>query len=284
MTENTTPSLSFEFFPPANEAQAARFESARTRLLALQPEYLSVTFGAGGSTRSRTRQTVFDCQANSPVPVAPHLSCMAESIGDIESLLQEYRDKGINRLVVLRGDRPSGGMAGVFRYAAELVSFIREHHGDHFHIEVAAYPEHHPESASPDKDVAHFAAKVKAGANGAITQYFFSAESYFRFVDEAQRLGVSVPITPGIMPITSYPGLARFSAMCGAEIPQWIAKRLAAWDQADDQSSLQAFGEEVVTALCQRLLEGGAPGLHLYTLNRASASLAICRNLGFSAG
>ncbi|MGY6629655.1 MAG: methylenetetrahydrofolate reductase [NAD(P)H] [Wenzhouxiangella sp.] len=284
MTENTTPGLSFEFFPPANEDQAARFESARTRLLALQPEYLSVTFGAGGSTRSRTRQTVFDCQANSPVPVAPHLSCMAESIGDIESLLQEYRDKGIDRLVVLRGDRPSGGMAGVFRYAAELVSFIREHHGDHFHIEVAAYPEHHPESASPDKDLAHFAAKVKAGANGAITQYFFSAESYFRFVDEAQRLGVSVPITPGIMPITNYPGLARFSAMCGAEIPQWIAKRLAAWDQAADQASLQAFGEEVVTALCQRLLDGGAPGLHLYTLNRASASLAICRNLGFSAG
>ncbi|MGY6586956.1 MAG: methylenetetrahydrofolate reductase [NAD(P)H] [Wenzhouxiangella sp.] len=280
MTENTATSLSFEFFPPGNEAQAARFESARSRLLALNPEYVSVTFGAGGSTRSRTRQTVLDCQAVSPVPVAPHLSCMAESIDDIESLLQEYREEGIDRLVVLRGDRPSGGSAGVFRYAAELVAFIRQQHGDHFHIEVAAYPEHHPESSSPRKDLEHFAAKVRAGANGAITQYFFSADSYFRFVDEAVKLGVSVPITPGIMPITSYPGLARFSAMCGAEIPQWIAKRLAAWDQADDQASLKAFGEEVVTTLCQRLLAGGAPGIHLYTLNRASASLAICRNLG----
>lgn len=278
----STIKLSFEFFPPANEAQATRFESARSRLLALNPEYVSVTFGAGGSTRSRTRQTVFDCQAASPIPVAPHLSCMAESIEDIESLLIEYQNAGIDRLVVLRGDRPSGGIAGVFRYAAELVAFIREHHGDHFQIEVAAYPEHHPESSSPQKDLEHFAEKVRAGADGAITQYFFTAESYFRFVDDAARLGVTVPITPGIMPITSYAGLARFSALCGAEIPQWIAKRLAAWDQANDQASLLAFGEEVVSGLCQRLIEGGAPGIHLYTLNRASASLAICRNLGFS--
>lgn len=275
-----SPQLSFEFFPPANESQAGVFRSARERLLALGPAYLSVTFGAGGSTRSRTRDTVLESLSATGVPVAPHISCMAESADGIRDLLAEYRAAGIDRLVVLRGDRPSGGASGVFSYAAELVAFIREHFGDHFHIEVACYPEHHPESPTPASDLKRFAEKVRAGADGAITQYFFSAEAYFRFVEEARGVGVDVPITPGIMPITSYSGLARFSKMCGAEIPLWIAKRLAAWEAAEDRDALLAFGEEVVSELCRRLLEGGAPGIHLYTLNRARASLAICRNLG----
>lgn len=280
MTESSVPQLSFEFFPPANDAQAGVFRSSRERLVALGPAYLSVTFGAGGSTRSRTRDTVLESHSATGIPVAPHISCMAESVEAIRELLDEYRAAGIDRLVVLRGDRPSGGATGVFTHAVELVAFVREHYADQFHIEVACYPEHHPESVSPARDLRHFAEKVRAGADGAITQYFFSAESYFRFVDEARALGVSVPITPGIMPITSYNGLARFSKMCGAEIPLWIGKRLAAFEAAEDRQSLLAFGEEVVTELCRRLLEGGAPGIHLYTLNRARASLAICRNLG----
>lgn len=275
-----SPQLSFEFFPPRDPAQAEIFRSARDRLIALKPGYLSVTFGAGGSTRSRTRDTVLEVMSATGVPAAPHISCMAESSADISSLLDEYHSAGINRLVVLRGDRPSGGGGGVFAHAVELVQFIREHYADRFHIEVACYPEHHPESTSPASDLKHFRDKVAAGANGAITQYFFNPDAYFRFVDEATALGVDVPITPGIMPITSYTGLARFSQMCGAEIPLWISKRLAAYEAADDRQSLLDFGEEIVTVLCQRLLAGGAPGIHLYTLNRARASLAICRNLG----
>lgn len=272
--------LSFEFFPPANEDQAAVFRSARERLVALGPAYLSVTFGAGGSTRSRTRDTVLESQAVTGIPVAPHISCMADSVDGLRELLDEYRGAGIERLVILRGDRPSGGGSGVFAHAVELVAFVRQYYGDQFHIEVACYPEHHPESASPANDVRHFAEKVRAGADGAITQYFFSADAYFRFVDEASAQGVAVPITPGIMPITSYTGLARFSKMCGAEIPLWIAKRLAAWEAEGDRDSLLAFGEDVISVLCRRLLDAGAPGIHIYTLNRARASLAICRNLG----
>jgi methylenetetrahydrofolate reductase (NADPH) len=275
-----SPQLSFEFFPPRDPAQAEVFRSARDRLIALKPAYLSVTFGAGGSTRSRTRDTVLETLSATGTPAAPHISCMAESAADISALLDEYRSAGIDRLVVLRGDRPSGGGGGVFAHAVELVRFVRAQYGDQFHIEVACYPEHHPESDSPASDLKHFRDKVAAGANGAITQYFFNPDAYFRFVDEALALGVDVPITPGIMPITSYAGLARFSKMCGAEIPLWIAKRLAAWEAAEDRDSLLAFGEEVVSDICRRLLEGGAPGIHLYTLNRARASLAICRNLG----
>ncbi len=277
---NSIPQLSFEFFPPRSDEQRVNFERARDRLAALSPAYMSVTFGAGGSTRDRTRETVLGIAEATGIEAAPHISCMAESDEDIVALLDGYQAHGIGRLVVLRGDRPSGSGAGVFPYAVDLVRFIRKRYGDAFRIEVACYPEHHPESRTPYDDLKHFQAKVAAGADGAITQYFFSAESYFRFVDEAHSLGVDVPIVPGIMPITNYTGLARFSQMCGAEIPLWIAKRLKAWDDAGDRESIVAFGEEVVTGLCRRLLDGGAPGLHFYTLNRARATLALCRNLG----
>jgi methylenetetrahydrofolate reductase (NADPH) len=276
----TNPQLSFEFFPPKNDKQQETFERSRDRLAALGPEYMSVTFGAGGSTRTRTFETVRSIAEATGVPAAPHISCMSEDIDSIRDLLDDYRDNGIERLVVLRGDRPSGGGTGVFDYAVDLVRFIREHYGDRFHIEVACYPEHHPESKSPTADIEHFRAKVDAGADGAITQYFFSAESYFRFVEDARSAGVDVPIVPGIMPITNYSGLARFSRMCGAEIPLWIAKRIEAWEEAGDKASLREFGEEVVTRLCRQLLDGGAPGIHFYTLNQSKAPLALCHNLG----
>ncbi|MCC5864235.1 MAG: methylenetetrahydrofolate reductase [NAD(P)H] [Wenzhouxiangella sp.] len=274
--------ISFEFFPPRNDAQAESFRAARDRLAALQPEYMSVTFGAGGSTRSRTRTTVLELQRETGIDAAPHISCMAEDEAGIRQLLDAYKEAGIHRLVVLRGDRPSGGASGVFDYAVDLVRFIRRSYGNHFHIEVACYPEHHPESTSPERDLHYFRDKVEAGADGAITQYFFSPESYFRFVDDARALGVEIPIVPGIMPITNYASLARFSGICGAEIPLWIAKRIKAWEEAGERGSLLSFGEEVVSRLCQRLLEGGAPGLHFYTLNRARPSVAICRNLGLA--
>ncbi|MDZ7791160.1 MAG: methylenetetrahydrofolate reductase [NAD(P)H] [Xanthomonadales bacterium] len=274
------PQLSFEFFPPKNEQQQETFERTRDRLAALGPAYMSVTFGAGGSTRTRTFETVRSIAEVTGVSAAPHISCMSEDIASIRDLLNDYRDSGVERLVVLRGDRPSGGGSGVFDHAVDLVRFIREHYGDRFHLEVACYPEHHPESESPRTDIEHFRAKVDAGADGAITQYFFSAESYFRFVEDARSAGVDIPIVPGIMPITNYSGLARFSRMCGAEIPLWIAKRIEAWEKDGDTDSLRAFGEEVVTGLCQRLLEGGAPGIHFYTLNGWKASAALCRNLG----
>lgn len=276
----SNPQLSFEFFPPKNEKQQEAFERSRDRLAALDPTYMSVTFGAGGSTRTRTLEAVRNIAENTGIPAAPHISCMSENLDSVRALLDEYRDQGVERLVVLRGDRPSGGGGGVFEHAVDLVAFIRRHYGDRFHIEVACYPEHHPESKTPGSDLAHFRAKVEAGADGAITQYFFNAESYFRFVDEAHAMGIDIPIVPGIMPITNYSGLARFSTMCGAEIPLWIAKRIAAWEVAGDSRSLREFGEEVVTGLCRRLIEGGAPGLHFYTLNRARAPLALCRNLG----
>ncbi len=274
--------LSFEFFPPRNEAQVANFLAARDRLAALGPEYMSVTFGAGGSTRGATRAAVLGIQTETGVEAAPHISCMAESTDHIRELLETYREAGIRRLVVLRGDRPSGGGFGAFDYAIDLVRFIRRNFGRSFHLEVACYPEHHPESRTPRLDLEHFKAKVDAGADGAITQYFFHADAYFRFVDESRALGVDIPITPGIMPITNYARLERFSQTCGADFPSWIGKRLAAWEEAGDQRSVRAFGEEVVTRLCERLLDGGAPGLHLYTLNRAGASLALCRNLGWA--
>ncbi len=272
--------ISFEFFPPKNAEDAERFVSVRTRLAALDPEYMSVTFGAGGSTRSRTRSTVLSIRRDTRIPAAPHISCMAEDEHSLKELLDDYRDAGISRLVVLRGDRPSGGGQGVFDHAVDLVRFIRRDYADHFHIEVACYPEHHPESPSPASDLHHFKAKVEAGADAAITQYFFNPDAYFRFVDEARRAGVDIPIVPGVMPITNYARLARFSAMCGAEIPLWIGKRLQAWEASDDRESVQRFGEEVVTDLCRRLIEGGAPGLHFYSLNRATPVIRLCANLG----
>jgi methylenetetrahydrofolate reductase (NADPH) len=280
MPESTSPQLSFEFFPPKNDDQLESYKLARDRLAELKPDYMSVTFGAGGSTRARTRETVLGIQRDTGIAAAPHISCMSEDTDSIRELLNAYREAGIRRLVVLRGDRPSGGGSGVLDYAVDLVKFIRQHYGDQFFMEVACYPEHHPESETPSSDLKYFKAKADAGAHGAITQYFYTAESYFRFVEEARAADINIPIVPGIMPITNYARLARFSRMCGAEIPLWIKKRIQAWEQADDTQSLAAFGEEVVSDLCRRLLEGGAPGIHLYTLNRSKASLAICRNVG----
>ena len=276
---NTQVNLSFEFFPPKNENQQAVFDRALTQLAELTPEYMSVTFGAGGSTRSRTRSTVQMIQRTG-IEAAPHISCMSEDTDGIRELLDTYRAAGIRRLVVLRGDRPSGGGSGVFDHAIDLVRFIREHYGDRFHIEVACYPEHHPESKSPEADLIHFREKVEAGADGAITQYFFNFHAWEQFMDDCHRLGIDLPITPGIMPITNYSGLARFSGLCGAEIPAWIAKRLAAWEAREDFDSIRDFGIDVVVDLCRHLIDAGAPGIHLYTLNRAQASLAICRQLG----
>lgn len=274
------PHLSFEFFPPRNAEQTAVFERTRDRLRALEPEYMSVTFGAGGSTRSRTRDTVLDIQRATGIAAAPHISCMSEDIEGIRELLDAYRDAGIRRLVVLRGDRPSGGGSGVFDHAVDLVRFIRAHYGSTFHIEVACYPEAHPESSNPETDLRHFQEKVDAGADGAISQYFFSFSAWERFMDDCGRLGIDLPITPGIMPITNFARLNRFSSMCGADIPKWIAKRAQAWEEAGDTDSLRQFGEEVVTRLCQRLLDAGVPGIHFYTLNRARATEQLCRNLG----
>lgn len=277
------PQLSFEFFPPKNDEQVETFKRTRDRLAELKPEYMSVTFGAGGSTRTRTRETVFNIQRETGISAAPHISCMSEDIESINELLDSYREFGIDRLVVLRGDRPSGGGSGLFDYATDLVRHVREHYGDQFHIEVGCYPEYHPEARTPEDDLKHFRQKVEAGADSAITQYFFNADAYERFLEDCQRLGLSIPVVPGIMPITNYSRLARFSKMCGADMPKWIFKRVRAWEEAEDHASIREFGEEVVTDLCRKLLDLGAPGIHFYTLNRANASLNLCRNLGLGA-
>ena len=251
---------------------------AAKQMLAIQPKYVSVTFGAGGSTRAGTADAVRTLR-NLGCDAAPHLSCVGASRQDLRDILQAYKREGVRRVVALRGDLPSGmgGDAGELRYANELVSFIREETGDWFHIEVAAYPEMHPQAASPSADLDHFVTKVKAGADAAITQYFFNADSYFDFVDRARAKGVNVPIVPGIMPITNHTQLLRFSEMCGAEVPRWIRLRLAEF--GDDKASIRAFGVDVVTELCQTLLDNGAPGLHFYTLNHSEASLAIWKEL-----
>jgi len=278
------PQLSFEFFPPKNDEQVEVFKRTRDRLAALQPEYMSVTFGAGGSTRARTRETVLNIQRETGIEAAPHISCMSEDIESINELLDSYRDNGIRRLVVLRGDKPSGGGSGVFDYAVDLVRHIRQHYGDAFAIEVGCYPEYHPEAKTAEADLLHFKEKVEAGADSAITQYFFNADAYERFLEDCARLNIRVPIVPGIMPITNYSRLARFSKMCGADMPMWIFKRIHDWEEAEDFKSIRQFGEEVVTDLCRRLLDLGAPGIHFYTLNRAQASLKLCRNLGLGKG
>ena len=270
--------ISFEFFPPRTEEQQLVLESTWQKLAPLGPEYLSVTFGAGGSTLQATRETVAALGAWTDVPVAPHISCMADSEGMLRDLLQSYREQGVHRLVVLRGDRPDGTTGpGPFQYANELVAWIRREFGDTFHIEVACYPEFHPESASPKTEMRYFKQKVEAGADGATTQYFYNSDCYFRFVDDCHRSGIDIPITPGIMPITNYRQLARFSDMCGAEIPRWIRRRLEGY--GEDGASIRAFGLDVVTELCERLLQGGAPGLHIYTLNRANASFLLWQRL-----
>ncbi|QFU00309.1 5,10-methylenetetrahydrofolate reductase [Halomonas sp. THAF5a] len=269
--------ISFEFFPPNTDAGRDKLLGVRDALAERKPRFFSVTYGAGGSTQARTLDTVSRVRA-SGITTAPHLSCIGSDKGALRELLAQYREDGIDSLVALRGDLPSGmGGIGELRYANELVEFIREETGDHFEIAVAAYPESHPQAPSFERDLENFARKMKAGANLAITQYFFTADAYFHFVERARALGVEAPIVPGIMPITNYAKLARFSDACGAEIPRWIRKQLEAY--GDDSEAIAAFGEEVVSRLCQRLLDGGAPGLHFYTLNQAAPCLRILDNI-----
>ena len=272
--------FSFEFFPPKTPEGVEKLRATRDALARLAPKFFSVTFGAGGSTRDRTLETVLEIRARD-LEAAPHLSCIGSSREGIRELLNTYRSHGIRHMVALRGDLPSG-MVGVgeFNYANELVAYIRETTGDWFHIEVAAYPEVHPQARNYETDLQHFAGKVKAGADSAITQYFFNADGYFRFVDEALKRGIDIPIVPGIMPINNYMQLARFSDACGAEIPRWLRKKLESL--GDDAASIKALGLDVVTDLCARLLEGGAPGLHFYTMNQAGPTLEIWRRLGLS--
>ena len=270
---------SFEFFPTKTDAGHEKLMTTAKQLASFSPDFFSCTYGAGGSTRDRTINTVLQLESEVKVPAAPHLSCVGDSKADLRSLLTQYKAAGIKRIVALRGDLPSGmGMAsGELRYANDLVSFIREESGDHFHVEVAAYPEMHPQARNFEDDLKNFVRKADAGANSAITQYFFNADSYFYFVERVRALGVDIPIVPGIMPITNYSKLARFSDACGAEIPRWVRKQLEAY--GDDVKSIQAFGEQVITEMCEQLLQGGAPGLHFYTLNQAEPSLAIWNNL-----
>ncbi len=279
--DNVNTEISFEYFPPKTPEQQAIFDATHAELQSLNPTFFSVTFGAGGSTLEHTEQTVLAIESASAARAAPHISCLGGRRESVGRLLDTYKEAGISRIVALRGDMPSGmASAGEFRYANELVAYIRERHGDHFRIHVACYPEVHPEAETIDGDLNHFQAKVEAGADEAITQYFFNADSYFHFVDCCRDKGIDIPIVPGIMPITNYTQLARFSKMCGAELPRWLRKRLQSY--GDDRASIRAFGIDFVSGLCQRLLEGGAPGLHFYTLNRAPASVAICKNLGIA--
>lgn len=273
--------FSCEFFPPNTDEGMRKLFAAREELMRMRPAFFSVTYGAGGSTRERTFEAIQAIQAHSGVDAAPHLTCVASTREGIREILDIYRAQGIHRIVALRGDLPSGMREfGEFRYANELVEFIRTETGNYFHIEVAAYPEFHPQTPSPERDLLNFRRKVEAGANSAITQYFYNPDSYFRLVDDCQRLGLDLPIVPGIMPITNYTQLARFSDACGAEIPRWIRKRLEGF--GDDREAIRAFGLDVVTELCQRLLAGGAPGLHFYTMNQAGATLTIGERLGLT--
>ena len=271
--------LSFEFFPPKTPEGAAKLRTVRQQLYARRPEFCSVTYGAGGSTHEGTFGTVREILAEG-VDAACHFSCIGATRSTVREQLGELKAMGVKRLVALRGDLPSGyGMGGEFHYASDLVRFIREETGRDFHIEVACYPEVHPQARSPEADLQAFAAKVHAGADSAITQYFFSPEAYFRFVDEARRLGLAAPIVPGIMPITSSTQLMRFSDACGAEIPRWIRLRLQGF--GDDIASIKAFGLDVVTELCERLGSGGAPAIHFYTMNQSVATLALLERLGW---
>lgn len=271
--------ISFEFFPPKSEEGAAKLRTTRRQLAQFKPEYFSVTFGAGGSTQEGTLKAVLEIQQEG-LHAAPHLSCIGSTREKIRAIVDEYKSHGIRHIVALRGDIPSGaGDVGEFRYANELVSFLREEYGDWFHIGVAAYPEFHPQAPSAEADMRNFVNKVKAGADTAITQYFFNADAYFRFVDDVTARGVTIPVFPGIMPIQNFSQLARFSDMCGTEIPRWLRLRLQSF--GDDAASIRAFGLDVMTDLSDRLLAGGAPGLHFYTLNAAGAVSTICQRLGY---
>lgn len=279
MQSQKTPSqlFSFEFYPPKSEEGAASLQIVHDKLAKLNPDFFSVTFGAGGSTRDKTFDAVIAIQAKG-IPAAPHLSCVASTKENIRAILKSYQAHGISKIVALRGDLPSGMMsAGEFRYANELVEFIRKETDDYFQIHVAAYPEMHPQAANSGEDFKNFKRKVDAGADAAITQYFYNAEAYFYFVDACEKNGIDIPIIPGIMPITQYSQLFRFSDMCGADIPRWMRKRLESF--GDDRQAIQAFGLDVVSELCQRLLDNGAPGLHFYTMNQAAPTLAIWENL-----
>ena len=275
---NRTP-LSFEFFPTRTEEGRKKVAITRQQLRQFNPEFFSCTFGAGGTTRDGTLQTVLDIMAED-TPAAPHLSCVGSSAEDIADILNTYRAHDIKHIVALRGDIPSGmGMMDGFRYANELVTFIREQHGDWFHIEVAAYPEYHPQAKSAQADIDFFVQKCHAGANSAITQYFYNIDAYFAFVDAVRAKGIDIPIVPGIMPIASFSNLCRFSDMCGAEVPRWLRLKLQAY--GDDTASIKALGLDVVTDLCDRLLSQGAPSLHFYTLNQAGLVSTVCQRLGY---
>lgn len=272
--------LSFEFFPPKTPEGVQKLQTVRQELYRLKPEFFSVTYGAGGSTQDGTLQQVQSILKEG-FDAAPHFSCIGTTRAIVREQLAAFKATGVRRMVALRGDLPSGhGTFGEFRYASELVECIRQESGDEFHIEVGCYPEVHPQAKSPRADVEAFVTKVKAGANSAITQYFFNSDAYFRFVDEAYHLGADVPVVPGIMPITSSSQLMRFSDACGAEIPRWIRLRLQSF--GDDTASIKAFGLEVVSDLCEQLRNGGAPGLHFYTMNQSAAVTAICKNLGLA--
>ncbi len=269
---------SFEFFPPNTPEGQEKLRATTRQLAQLKPKFFSVTYGAGGSTRERTLDTVLDIRAMG-YAAAPHISCVASTKENIREWLQRYKDNGIKHLVALRGDLPSGlAAAGEFRYANELVEFIRKEFGQHFAIEVAAYPETHPQAKSALDDLAAFKRKVEAGADSAITQYFYNADAYYRFVDDCEAMGIDIPIVPGIMPIGRFSQLARFSDACGAEIPRWMRKKLEGY--GDDTASIHAFGLDVVTAMCDGLLQRGAPGLHFYSLNQAALTTTIWQRLG----
>jgi len=270
--------LSLEFFPPKTEEGVGKLRAVRQQLYALQPAFCSVTYGAGGSTQDGTLQTVQAIMAEGH-EAAPHFSCIGASRASIREKLEQFKASGIRRIVALRGDLPSGyGSFGEFRYASDLVGFIREETGTHFHIEVGAYPEMHPQARSPQDDLKAFATKVKAGANSAITQMFFNTDAYFRFVDDAYAMGVDIPIVPGIMPITNSSGIIRFADNCGTEIPRWIRLRLQSF--GDDTASIRAFGLDVITDLCDQLRTAGLPSLHFYTMNQSAAVSDICARLG----
>ena len=271
-------SVSFEFFPTKTPEGAVKLRAVRQQLYALKPQFCSVTYGAGGSTQEGTFAMVGEILAEGQ-SAAAHFSCIGATRASVRNELAQLQVIGVKRLVALRGDLPSGyGIGGEFQYASDLVAFIREETGNHFHIEVAAYPEIHPQAKSPEADLQAFATKVRAGANSAITQYFFNADAYFRFVDDAQRLGLEVPIVPGIMPILGSTQLMRFSDACGAEIPRWLRLRLQSF--GDDTASIRAFGLDVITSLCEQLRSGGAPALHFYTMNQSAATLALLERLG----
>lgn len=272
------PEFSFEFFPPQTSEGIEKLRATRRQLAQLNPKFFSVTFGAGGSTRDRTLETVLEIQAEG-YAAAPHLSCIGATSENIRAILRQYRDSGIRHIVALRGDLPSGmAQGGEFRYANELVGFIRKEFGDAFQIEVASYPEYHPQASSAQDDLRNFKRKIEAGADSVITQYFYNADAYFNFIDACEAMGINIPIVPGIMPINRFSQLARFSDTCGAEIPRWIRKRLEGY--GDDSASIRAFGLDVVTDLCDRLLHAGAPGLHFYTLNSAGLTTTIWHRLG----